>query len=72
MPKKENKDIDVAKGFEELEEIAAWFEAGETDLDEGLKKFDRAMSVAEALKARLAVAENKVKEIKKKYDISNI
>jgi exodeoxyribonuclease VII small subunit len=66
MPPK--KEIDVSKGFQELEEIAAWFEQGETDLDKGLEKFERAMAVADALKKRLAVAENKVKEIKKKFE----
>jgi exodeoxyribonuclease VII small subunit len=66
MPPK--KEIDVSKGFQELEEIAAWFERGETDLDKGLEKFERAMAVADALKKRLAVAENKVKEIKKKFE----
>ncbi len=67
-PKKEGKDIDVAKGFSELESIAAWFEQGETDLDQGLEKFERAMLIADTLKKRLAEAENKVKEIKKKFN----
>ena len=66
MPKKETKEkeIDVAKGFQELEQIAAWFEKGETNLDQGLEKFERAMGIADALKQRLLQAENKVKEIK--------
>ena len=68
MAKKETKDVDVTKGFQELEEIADWFEHGETDLDKGLEKFERAMQVADALKKRLATAENRVKEIKKKYE----
>jgi len=69
MPsKKDTKNIDVAKGFKELEDISAWFERGETDLDQGLAKFERAMEIAVALKKRLAAAENKVKEIKKKFE----
>lgn len=68
MPvKKEGKDIDVAKGFAELEEISGWFERGETDIDAGLQKFERAMLVADALKKKLDEAENKVKEIKQKF-----
>ncbi len=66
-PKKETRSVDVAKGFKELEEIAAWFERGDADLDQGLQKFERAMVIADALKQRLAQAENKVKEIKKKF-----
>lgn len=68
-PKKDTKDIDVSKGFKELEDISAWFERGETDLDQGLQKFERAMEIADALKKRLATAENKVKEIKKKFNV---
>jgi len=67
-PKKDTKDIDVAKGFKELEEISAWFERGEADLDQGLAKFERAMEIADVLKKRLALAENRVKEIKKKFE----
>lgn len=67
MAKKTSADIDLSNGFEELEAIADWFEKGETDIDEGLKKFERAMLIADALKKRLTAAENTVKEIKKKY-----
>ncbi|HVM90821.1 MAG TPA: exodeoxyribonuclease VII small subunit [Verrucomicrobiae bacterium] len=63
MPKKKS-DIDFSKGFAELEEIAAWFESGETDLEEGLKKFERAGELSKALRLRLEEAENKIKEIK--------
>jgi len=66
--KKESKEVDVAKGFQELEDIAGWFERGETDLEKGLEKFERAMQVADVLKKRLAAAENRVKDIKKKYE----
>ncbi len=69
-PKKEVKDkeVDVAKGFAELEDISAWFERGETDLDAGLEKFERAMVIADALKKKLVAAENRVKEIKEKFN----
>jgi exodeoxyribonuclease VII small subunit len=65
MPKK--KDIDFAKGFEELEQIARWFEAGEPDLEQGMLKFERALELSSALKERLTEAENKVKEIKARF-----
>jgi exodeoxyribonuclease VII small subunit len=70
-PKKESKKIDVAKGFEELEEIAAWFEKGDGGLDEGLKRFERAMTLAGALKTRLDEAENVIREIKKRFDVAD-
>ena len=68
MAKKDTKEIDLSKGFEELDQITEWFERGETDLDQGLQKFERAMVIAGALKLRLKEAENTVKEIKKKYE----
>lgn len=64
-PKKDSK-LDVAKAFSELEEITEWFERGEADLDEGLKKYERATELAEALRIRLEQAENKITEIQKK------
>ncbi|MBP9863940.1 exodeoxyribonuclease VII small subunit [Patescibacteria group bacterium] len=66
--KKESQDIDMQQGFKELEEIAAWFENQEVDVDQGIEKFERAMVLADVLKKRLSLAENKVKEIKKKYN----
>jgi exodeoxyribonuclease VII small subunit len=68
MPPKKDAKLDIAKSFQELEETAAWFEQGDADVDKGLAKFERAMEIADALKTRLTDAENKVKEIKKKYE----
>ena len=70
-PKKDSKEIDIAKGFQELEEISEWFERGEANIDQGLEKFERAMAIADVLKKRLSAAENKVKEIKKKFNLEN-
>lgn len=58
--------MDFSKGFAELEEIAAWFEQGEPDLEEGMKKYERASELAKVLKARLDEAENKIKEIRER------
>ncbi|MCR4256745.1 MAG: exodeoxyribonuclease VII small subunit [Candidatus Uhrbacteria bacterium] len=60
------KDIDFSKGFTELGEIAAWFEQGEPDLEEGMKKYERASELAKGLKGRLDEAENKIKEIRER------
>ncbi len=66
MPKKkaEKADIDFAKSFKELESIAEWFEQGEPDLDEGLKRYERASELAKSLKDKLDEAENRIKEMK--------
>lgn len=68
MAKTTERKIDVAKGFEELEAIASWFESGDGDLDEGLQKFERAMVIADGLKKRLDAAANTITEIKKRFN----
>ncbi len=65
MPKQK---INFQKAFEELEMITEWFERGDVDLDEGLKKFERGLELASACKEKLSEFENKVKEIKLKYE----
>ncbi len=62
--------MDLTSGFKELEQIADWFEQGEPDIDSGVKKFERAMMIAEVLKEKLTGAENKIKEIKKKFNVA--
>jgi exodeoxyribonuclease VII small subunit len=64
MPKTK---IHFQKAAEELEAITEWFEKGEVDLDEGLKKFERALELASACKEKMDEFENKVKEIQTKF-----
>jgi exodeoxyribonuclease VII small subunit len=62
------KDLDFAKGFEELEDITRWFDSQENlDLDAGIKKFERGLELATELKKKLTEVENKVEEIKAKF-----
>ncbi len=63
MPKKKSEG-DIGAGFQELEEIAAWFERGQPDIEAGLQKFTRAMELSKVLKQRLTEAENTIKNIK--------
>lgn len=67
MPAK--KSPKFAKAFEELEQITKWFDSDDIDLDEGLKKFERGLELAKVCKEKLSEVENKVKEIKVKYDL---
>lgn len=64
MPKTK---LNFQKAIEELESITEWFEKGEVDLDEGLKKFERALELASACKEKMDEFDNKVKEIKSKF-----
>jgi exodeoxyribonuclease VII small subunit len=62
------KDLSFAKAFAELEELTQWFETEEVDLDEGIKKFERGLELSTICKQKLAEVENKVTELKKKFD----
>ncbi len=62
-----SKKPTFSAAFAELEAITEWFETGEVDLDEGLKKFERGLELAQICKAKLADVENKVIELKQKF-----
>ncbi len=66
MPKQEKKS-DFGEAYKELEEIVAWFEREDVDLDEGLAKFERGLALAARCRAKLREVENKVKEIQSKF-----
>ena len=62
------KQPSFAEAFAELEELTEWFETEEVDLDEGLKKFERGLELAQVCKKKLSEVENKVTTLKKKFD----
>lgn len=65
---KATESFDFGRGLKELEEITAWFEGENIDLDEGLVKFERGMELASKLKAHLAETQNRVEQIKLKFN----
>lgn len=67
MSKQQTK-LNFGEAFSELEKITAWFERGDVELEEGLKKFERGLLLAGKLKSRLKEVENKVTEIKAKFE----
>ena len=66
MPKQEKKS-DFGAAYKELEEIVAWFEREDVDLDEGLAKFERGLALAAKCRAKLREVENKVKEVQARF-----
>jgi exodeoxyribonuclease VII small subunit len=52
----------------ELDELLAWFDQPDLDLDEALKKFDEGVKLTESIKHRLTTFENKVTILKKRFD----
>lgn len=65
---KQDKKFNFGEAYKELEEIVDWFEREEADLEEGLKKFERGLALAKKCKERLKEVENRVVEIKAKFE----
>ncbi len=67
MSTKKNDKMNFGSLFSELETIVQKFEREEVDLEDGLKDFETALTLARNLKERLTAVENKVVEIKRKF-----
>jgi exodeoxyribonuclease VII small subunit len=52
----------------ELDELLAWFDQPDVDLDQALAKFDQGVKLTEEIKEHLATFENKVTILKKRFD----
>lgn len=66
--KKTEKTTDFAKAYQRLEDITKEFEAGDMSMEEGLKKFEEGLALAAECKQYLKQVENKIVDIKKKFD----
>lgn len=53
--------------FERLEKIVSELESEDVDLEDALKKYAEGLELVQLCKGRLEEAENKVKEIKKRF-----
>jgi exodeoxyribonuclease VII small subunit len=53
----------------QLDELLAWFDQPDLDLDQALDKFDEGVKLTEDIKKRLATFENKVTVLKKRFDL---
>ncbi len=61
------KPFEFEKALKELEEITAWFESSDVDLDQGLAKFERGLELSAQLKDHLQEVENRVEKIKARF-----
>ncbi len=64
------KPFQFEEALRELEEITAWFESSEADLDLGVTKFERGMELAAQLREHLQTVENRVEKIKQRFSVS--
>ncbi|MEK7189718.1 MAG: exodeoxyribonuclease VII small subunit [Patescibacteria group bacterium] len=68
MSAKTTSKINFAKSYDELQKLVEWFEKGDVDLEEGVKKFEEGIKLVGELKKYLGNIEAKVKQIKVKFD----
>lgn len=62
------KNNTIKEKLAELDELVAWFEQDDIEIDQALEKFDSAEKLAAEISKELEVAKNKIDIIKKKFD----
>lgn len=66
MPSK--NETSLQQQLAELDDVLAWFDRPDVDLDEALAQFDRGVKLAEAAKTKLTQLENKITILKQRFD----
>jgi len=66
MPSKSEPSLQ--KQLADLDDVLAWFDRPDIDLDEALKKFDQGIKLAESAKVKLTQLENKISILKQRFD----
>lgn len=62
------KNKTLQQKLEELDQLVAWFEGDDIQIEQALKKFDEAEKLADEIGSELKTAKNKIEVIKKKFD----
>lgn len=52
----------------EFDEIVAWFDQDDFDVERALEKYQQAHAIAEKIKQKLETIENKITVLKKSFD----
>ncbi len=63
------KNNTIKEKLAELDELVAWFEQDDIEIDQAIKKFDDAEKLAAEIGDELQSAKNKIEVIKKKFDV---
>ena len=71
LANKPSSDFDFSASMQELEQIAAYLEQSDVDLDKAIEKFERGSQLAKQLKQYLGSVENKVNELSQDFDKPN-
>ncbi|MBI3494930.1 exodeoxyribonuclease VII small subunit [Candidatus Saccharibacteria bacterium] len=62
------KSSTIKEKLSQLDELVAWFEQDDIDIEQSLKKFEQAEKLADEIGDELKTAKNKIEVIKKKFD----
>lgn len=60
-------DTSLNDQLHELDELIAWFDQDDFDLDEALKRFDQGVKLTEEIEERLKKLENKITVLREKF-----
>ena len=58
----------ISDKLSELEELLAWFEQDDLDIEEALAKYEKGQALAGDIKKRLGEVENKITVLEKRFD----
>jgi len=62
------KSSSIKEKLAQLDELVAWFENDDIEIEQALKKFEFAEKLAAEISDELKTAKNKIEVIKKKFD----
>lgn len=68
MPAKKTTPLSLNDQLAQLDELIAWFDQEDFDLDEALAKFDQGVLLTEAIRDRLQTVQNKITVLKQRFD----
>ena len=63
-------DQPLSDQLHQLDELIAWFDQDNFDLDEALGKFDQGVKLVEDLEERLSKLDNKITILKRRFDLA--
>lgn len=55
----------------QLDELVAWFNNDDVDIEEALGKYEAAVALADTIKTRLSEVDNKIIVLKKRFDLES-
>lgn len=63
-----NPKNDLSHKLVELEELLAWFEQDDLDLEQALAKYEKGSELAASIREQLTTIENKITVLERKFD----